>query len=314
MPRIVVHPDAGVVTRTELLERRPGLNVVEPQPDSVGETLASTGDPVVFLCDPLAWDDSHLEFLSEGDWVVTIGVGYDAYPVDEFERRGVLFSNSPGIAGEAISEHVFGMAFAFSRRLLRYRDLQRANEWERGSDLTDFAGDVCCVVGLGHVGEAIAERARAFRMTVRGVKRTVSGYDGAAQKVYPSEELHTALEGARLVVLCVPLTDETRGLVGTPELAACADDAVVVNVARGPVLQTDALIEALDRDELYGAGLDVFDEEPLPSDSALWGRNDVLITPHRGSVGDKYSGRLLDVFLEQYDRWRADTPLDYRIV
>lgn len=314
MPQIVVHPDAGVVTQTAILERRPKLNVVEPQPDSVGETLESADDPVVFLCDPLGWDDSYLESLSEDDWIVTVGVGYDAYPIDEFERRGVLFSNSPGIAGEAISEHAFGMAFAFSRRLLQYRDLQRAHEWERGSGLTDFAGDACCVIGLGHVGEAIAERARTFRMTVRGVKRTVSGYDGAAQEVYPSEQLHMALEGARLVVLCVPLTDETHGLIGTPELAACADDSVVVNVARGPVLQTDALIEALDQDELYGAGLDVFDEEPLPSDSPLWDRDDVLVTPHRGSVSDKYSGRLLDVFLEQYDRWHANTPLDYRIV
>jgi len=116
--------------------------------------------------------------------------------------------------------------------------------WSRPfDDLTDLAGDVCCVVGLGHVGETVAERATAFEMTVRGIKQHPDEYDGIADEVYGPGSLTTALEGARLVVLAVPLTEMTRHLIGTPEPAATASDAILINVARGPVVDTDALLQ-----------------------------------------------------------------------
>jgi phosphoglycerate dehydrogenase-like enzyme len=151
-------------------------------------------------------------------------------------------------------------------------------------------------------------------MTVRGVKRFVDGYDGAAHEVYPSEELEAAMEGARAIIVCVPLTDETRGLIDAGTFAACDDEAVIVHVARGPVVDTDALLEALDENELRAAALDVFDEEPLPEESPLWDREDIIITPHAAGHTDKYGGRFVDIFLDRYERWERGEDVEERIV
>lgn len=180
--------------------------------------------------------------------------------------------------------------------------------------MTDLYGDVACVVGLGNVGEATAERIRSFGMTVRGVKRTIDGYDGAAHEVYAQDDLLEALTGARLVILVVPLTDETRGMIGAEELDACRDDAILVNTARGPVVDTDALTDALDAGSVRAAGLDVFDEEPLSPESPLWDRDDVHLTPHVGGWSDKLPRRSSEVFEKQFTAWTNDEPLPHRLV
>ena len=314
-PPIVIHPDNELVTDADLRERLPGVELIVPPSAGVAEYLASTDGPLAFLCANREWEAAYGEGLDTGDLVSTIGAGYDSYPIEAFRDRGITFTNASGIQDQPAGEHVFGMAFCFSRRLLTYRDHQRDHEWMKwGVQLPDYGGDVCCVVGLGSIGEAVAERAQVFGMDVRGVKRTVEGYAGAADEVYPAEDLLAALDGARLVVLCVPLTDETRGLIGAEALAACDDDAIVLNVARGPVLDTEALLAALDNGEIGGAGLDVFDTEPLPHDSPLWDRDDVLITPHRLVWSEKYTDRFADLYARQYRAWAAGEAPPGRVV
>ena len=262
----------------------------------------------------MPWEDEYLDGLTGGDWVSTGGVGYDAYPLDAFEERGIVLTNTPGIHQTQIAEHVFATALSFTRGLWRFRAQQEAHEWRQRSDLTDFAGDACCVVGLGNIGEAVARRAGAFGMTVRGVKRSVEGYDGPVDEVYPSDGLRDALDRARLVVMSLPLTDETRGTVGVDELAATTEDAILVNVGRGPTLRTDAVVAALEEGTLAAACLDVTDPEPLPPDHPLWDRDDVLITAHSAGQTDKSTDRAVPRFVEQYDRWVAGEPLRHRIV
>jgi D-2-hydroxyacid dehydrogenase (NADP+) len=295
-----------------LAERRPDLDVRFPEDPLAA--LAARDEPVAFVAANRAWTDDYLAELGAGDWVSTIGVGHENYPLETFDERGIAFTNVPGVSAEQIAEHVFGMAFAFTRRLLGYRENQRAGEWERRPGMTDFAGETCAVVGLGGIGEAVAERARAFGMSVRGVKRDIAGYEGVADAVHPPDDLHAALSGASLVVLAVPLTDETRGMVGRAELARADEDAIVVNVARGPVLDQDALLAALEAGTIRAAGLDVTDPEPLPADSPLWDRDDVLVTPHRAGASEKYPERFLERYLAQYERWIAGEPLRDRVV
>lgn len=311
---VVVHPENRIVDGDGIRSRRPKVEVVEPDGvDALPEVLADA-DPAVFLCIPSLWEDRFLQGLEEGDWVVTMGAGYEGYPTDRFEQRRITLTNTPGIGAPPVAEHVFGLVFAFTRRLLSYREQQHDGVWRRlEDDATDLAGDVCCVVGLGNVGEAVAERANAFGMTVRGVKRSTGRYDGVADEVFAADRLRTALAGSDLVVVAVPLTDETAGLIGQCELRACADDAIVVNVARGPVVETDALLDALNDDRIRSAGLDVFDEEPLPESSPLWDHPRVLVTPHTAWITDKYTERFLNVFFEQLDRWRSGESLAHRI-
>lgn len=312
-PPIVMDQNVPLVGREHVLAERPELNVRKG--NDVHATLRDVASPTAFVTTGTQWCDGYLDALADGDWVTTVGAGYDKYPVTILEERGITLTNTPHAPIAAVAEHAFAMAFSYTRRLWHFRDRQRSREWDRPwLTVSDLAGDICCIVGLGRIGEAIAERALAFGMTVRGVKRSVEDYDGVADEVYPTGSLWEALAGTRLLVLAVPLTDATDGLIGAAELERVAANGIVVNVARGPVLDMAALRAALRADEVAAACLDVTDPEPLPDDSPLWDDEDVFVTPHAGGHSEKYPERFLSTFLPQYDRWRAGAPLNHRIV
>lgn len=313
---IVVHPTNGRITRDDILTHRSGADVIQPDSAAgVPEALRGADPPRILVTNNDSWRPEYRRLLAEGDWIAATATGTDIYPKSALADQGVTLTNMPTIYDEAVSNHAFAMALSAVRRLGDYRDNQEAGRWRREkAGMTDLAGDVCCVVGLGRIGEVIAERAAAFGMTVRGVKRTVEGYDGAADEVYRGADLDAAMDGARLAIVIVPLTTETEGLVGRSALSALSDDAVLVNVARGPVVETNALIEALDAGDLRVACLDVFDDEPLPENSPLWAREDVHITPHVAGWSEKLPGRALSVFLDQYDAHQSGKTLPHRVV
>lgn len=318
MSTILVHPTNGRLHRDDLLEALPDadVDVVEPaSADEVRDGLDAIDGQTILLTNNDSFSHDYLDAMDEGDWVATTATGYDIFDFDRFEERGISLTHMPTIYGSAVSEHAISMALAISRRLYDYHDLQTESRWKRRkSGMTDLNGDVACVVGLGTVGEATVERLVPFGPTVRGVKRTIEGYDGAADEVYAQDDLLEALEGARLVILVVPLTEETRGMIGAAELDALRDDAVLVNVARGPVVETGALVDALDAGSIRAAGLDVFDEEPLPPESPLWDREDVHLTPHIAGWSDKLPRRSLEVFTEQFDAWTNDESVPHQLI
>lgn len=318
MRPLVVEPNMRSRVVQLLGERHPSIPVVTPAtPAAVPEALDRAHDegPVAFLCRNSQWRDTYLDGLREGDWVFTKTTGYEQYPVEAFGERGIVFSNCPGLTAAPIAEHVFALLLSVSRRLDTYRVQQAERTWaQRRAGMTDFAGDVCCVLGVGRIGERVAERAGAFDMHVRGVKRDIESYDGAADEVYGPDDIPAALDGARVLVLAVPLTEATRSLVGRPELRRLDDSAVVVNVCRGPVLDTDALVEALEADEVRAACLDVVDERPPPPEWPLWEREDVLVTPHVAGSSDKTPARLVERLASQYEQWTDGEPLANRVV
>lgn len=312
---IVIEPTAGHVTAAMIEAELPDATVFDPAREDVAATIAEADTPVVFLCTNSAWRGQYLDSLSANDWVLSTTAGYDGYPVEAFDDRGIVLSNCPGISPGTVAEHALGMAISFTRRFDVYRRRQADTEWgRRRDDLTDLDGEPACVVGLGRVGEAVARRLDAFGAHVDGVKRTPADYDGVADPVCSPDALLDALTDARLAVLAVPLTDATRGLIGAEELTAMHDDGILINVARGPVLDTSALLEALESDALRGAGLDVFDEEPLPAASPLWDREDVFLTPHCAGTTEKYGHRALKIVAEEYRRWAAGEDPRHRVV
>lgn len=317
MPTAFVHPDLPVdVTASDLRGRREELRVLSVDGADGGddELLELVGRADVFVCSNRAWDDAYLGELEAGDWVQTIGAGYDAYPVERFEERGIALTNAPGIHGPAAGEHTFALALAFSRRLPTYFRQQRDHEWDRYTG-GEWADRRMTVLGIGAIGEAIAERGLAFGMEVSGVKRDPDTYEGCLDPadVVGAGALEEVLPGTDLLVVVVPLTESTRGLVDADVFERLPDSAVVINVARGSVVDTDDLLAALDGGEIAGAGLDVFDEEPLPEDSPLWDREDVIVTPHVAGVSDRYPGRFADLFLAAYDEWRSTGNLTNRV-
>lgn len=269
----------------------------------------------ILICSNKSWCDDYLDMLTSGDWVQTIGAGYDTYPVERFRERGLWLTNAPGIHGPAAGEHTLALALAFSRNLDTYFDQQRDHEWNRHTG-TEWAERTMTVLGLGAIGEAVAERALAFDMDVWGIKRDPDAYEGclSPEHVVAVTALHELLPKTDLLVVVVPLNEGTRGLVDADVFAALPETALVINIARGPIIDEDDLIAALDAEEIAGACLDVFDEEPLSENSPLWDHEDVLITPHVAGVSNRYPDRFTEVFLSAYDDWRADRPLDHRLV
>ena len=165
---------------------------------------------------------------------------------------------------------------------------------------------------MGSIGTAVARVASEFGMRTIGVKRTTPGVDPAAlylETLYGLDELHEALSGAEHLVLSVPHTRETEGLIGAAELALLAPGAIIVNVARGAVVDEAALVDALESGRLGGAALDVFREEPLPADSPFWTMPNVLVCAHSAATSDRENERITDIFCENLHRYLAGEPL-----
>ena len=222
--------------------------------------------------------------------------GYGHLPMDVLEERGVHVTTASGVHGPNIAEHVLGFVLALCRRHHEGWRRQQRREW-RAYRTRELAGSTVTVVGLGALGSAVVERLRGFDVETIGIRHSPEK-GGPTDEVHGTDRLHEALARTDYLVLAVPLTDDTRGMVGEAEFTTLPSDAVVINVARGPVVDTDALVSALRSNAIGGAGLDVTDPEPLPEDHPLWGFENVLITPHNSGHTPKYYERLADIVAE----------------
>ena len=254
------------------------------------------------------------EFLDAG-WVHCIRAGYDEFDTEEYERARVPFTNSTGIHGTTVGELALNFMLSFARLGHRYRDHQHRNEWMEPDYDRPFTleNERVCVVGLGTIGRAIATRCDALGMDVFGVRRSDESVPGVSELFSP-DRFHEAIDDARFVVLAVPQTPETANLIGAAELDRMADDAYLINVARGAVVDEGALVDALEAGEIAGAGLDVFETEPLPPESPLWDFEEVIVSPHKGSATNRYHLDLAELFEENVRRYRSGDPLRNRVV
>jgi phosphoglycerate dehydrogenase-like enzyme len=222
--------------------------------------------------------------------------GVDHLDLDVFRDRNIAVTNAAGVHGPNVAEHAVGMILTFTREFLEARRRQRRREW-RAFQGRELADSTVTVVGLGDIGTAVLDRVDAFDARTVGVRYTPEK-GGPTDEVYGFDEIHEAVAGASYVVLACPLTDATRGLIDAEAFRSMPVDSVLVNVARGPVVETDALVERLRANGLRGAGLDVTDPEPLPEDHELWAFENVLITPHTAGHTPEYFQRRADIVAE----------------
>lgn len=306
LDRLLVHDSVGVAFPPQLLlDELAGLDLPV---ELVGDDAAfGSGDAVVTF--------SPRSGFLDAEWVHCIRAGYDEFDVDAYESAGVALTNSTGIHGTTVGETVVGYLLAFARRLHVFRDAQHDHEWRDLPYEEPFTlrGEQLCVVGLGTLGRGIAERADALGMDVVGVRRSDESVPGV-RELYRPEDLHEAVADARFVALATPLTPETEGLFDTPEFEAMREDAYLVNVARGPVVDELALVEALDQGGVSGAALDVFETEPLPTDSPLWDREEVVVTPHASAQTRDYHRDIAELVRGNVERVREGVELGNRVV
>jgi phosphoglycerate dehydrogenase-like enzyme len=211
----------------------------------------------------------------------------------------------------SIAEFVMREVMDRFQRADQWRAAAAAHRWEH-HEWREVCGSTWLVVGVGAIGTAVAERARAFGCRVIGVRRHPDGSEPVDEMISP-DELTSALPRVDVVVLTLPATDETRNLVNDDFLAAMRPDAVLVNVARGAIVDEPALLRALDAGRPDFAVLDVVSEEPLPGDHPLWSHPKVVVTPHSSSGGHGRFARGADLFAENLRRYRAGEPLLHEV-
>ena len=222
--------------------------------------------------------------------------GTDHLPLDALAQRGVTVTNASGIHAPGIAEQVLGYLLTFARRLHVSWERNRRGVWQHVQS-TELNGSTVTVVGLGAIGTAVVDRLAGFDVHTIGVRHSPEK-DGPTDEVLGYDAVHDALARTDYLVLACPLTDLTRHLVDEEALATLEPSAVVVNVARGGVVDTDALVSALRTSGIRGAALDVTDPEPLPADHPLWGLDNALVTPHTGGHTPAHWPRLADVVSE----------------
>lgn len=231
-------------------------------------------------------------------WVQSTGAGVDGIVSWERLPAHVVISRLTDVFGESMSDHVLARLFAWLQELPRLERERVARSW-RHFVPRRFRDLRVVVLGAGSIGAEVARRLRANGAAVVGVTRRGGSIEGI-EEAYPISELRRALAGADALVVLVPRTRETEGMVGERELALLAPGAFLVNVSRGATIDHDALVRALDRGHLSGAALDVFDVEPLPAESGLWAREDLMISPHVAAVTAPWM--VADALLTNLDR------------
>lgn len=247
-------------------------------------------------------------------WLHTTAVGVGAILSAEVVASPVVVSNSRGIHGEAIAEHAIALALALRRRLhvalARQAERRWAQEEISRHRVPTLSESRLLVLGLGGIGARVAELGAGLGMHVEGIRRRLDlPAPRGISRVRPLADLHQALAEADIVILALPRTAETKAVIGAGELRVMRRDAVLVNVARGRLIDDRALADALASGEIAGAGLDAFEREPLPADHPFWTAPNLIVSPHTAAFAGDYWRPAVDLFLENVGRFRRGEPL-----
>ena len=230
-------------------------------------------------------------------YVQLTSAGLDRLPAAKMEAEGVEIRNARGVYSVPMAEYALGGVLEIYKRFPQFRESQTRHAWEKRRDLQELSGKTVCILGCGSIGSECARRFTAFDCSVIGVA-TARRSQPFFEEVVALEDLDTVLPQADVVVVTIPLTETTRHLLDESRFARMKPGALLVNMARGAIVDTDALLAALKSGHLSGAVLDVFEEEPLGADSELWDLENVLITPHNSFVSDRVQQRMTQVIFE----------------
>ncbi len=245
------------------------------------------------------------------EWLQTNSAGVEAYIQPGVLAGDTLLTNATGAYGLAIAEHMLGMLLELFKKLELYRDAQKSGAWQSQGAVKAVYGSTVLVLGMGDIGGEFAARCKALGARVIGVRRSPRPCPEYADEVHLLEDLDSLLPHADVVAITLPGTDATRGLMSRERLAKMKEGAVLLNVGRGFIVDTEALCDALERGHLSGAGVDVTDPEPLPPTHRLWNIPTAVVTPHISGFYHlrETHERIVGIFLENLRHFQAGEPL-----
>jgi D-2-hydroxyacid dehydrogenase (NADP+) len=293
----------------DLPTRHSGLRLVSAGKTADLVARAAECDGVVGL-----WGSDVADMVRAGTklrWVQVGSAGVERYvSVPELRDSEIVLTNAQIIQGPEIADHAFGLLLALTRDIKFFAG-QMAKGWERRPRLPmiELRGRTALIIGLGGIGTQVAQRAAAFGMRVLAVDPEDVPMHRDVAYVGKPDELDALLPEADVVFSCVPRTPRSEGMLGRRQFAAMKEGVYVVNVSRGAIIDTDALVAALGSGKVAGAGLDVTEPEPLPADHPLWQMPNVVITPHVAGGSDRIEERRLKLFRENVERFVTGRPL-----
>jgi phosphoglycerate dehydrogenase-like enzyme len=249
-------------------------------------------------------------------WMHLPNSGVDDPVFARLRANGVRLTTSPDAAAEPIAHSAIAGMLALARGFPHWIDAQRRRAWEEhpaGGVPRDLPGQTVVLLGVGAIGERIGRLAHAFGLHVIGVRRRPGPSPDVVDETVPPSSLAEVLPRADWLVIACPLTEETRGWIDAAALARLRPHARIINVARGPIVDERALIEALHHGAVAGAYLDVFEREPLPADSPLWDLPNVLISPHDSGASTGNAFRASELFLRNLERWLRGDALHHEV-
>jgi phosphoglycerate dehydrogenase-like enzyme len=264
-------------------------------------------------------DSQELSQAPKLKWVHTSAVAVETLCLPELFARRIAVSNTRGVQAIPIAEHVMAVVLALAKQIPFVLDNQQQSRWAQNEFIGErlpwlLHGRTLGLIGVGTIGSEIARRADAFGMRVIALRRRPAyGVIGHVDRVYGIADLRDFLAQSHVLVIAAPLTPETQGLMAAAQFAQLPQGAIVVNVGRAKIVDTDALIAALRSGHLGGASLDVFPQEPLPADHPLWKTANVILTPHTSGFRQGHWDEVVQLYGDNVERWLKGEPLKYRI-
>jgi phosphoglycerate dehydrogenase-like enzyme len=293
--KMVVNLDLDEKYINEIKEVAPDWEIVSGK--DTDELQEDVKDAQVILHWKKAIEQTVLEQNNDLKWVQTWSAGVNNLPLEQLSERNVSITSANGVHAYPISETIFALMLGLTRKIHTYVRQQQQKQWEHADLKLEIHEKTIGVLGVGAIGLETAKIAKAFGMKVLGVRHSGKSTD-YVDEMYTPDQLSDVLPQCDVVVITLPLTDETTNLFGKEQFDQMKNSSLLINIGRGPIVKEDELVEALQSGKIAGAGLDVFATEPLPEDSPLWEMENVIVTPHTAGSTEHYTERVVrDVFI-----------------
>lgn len=282
-------------------EAAPEAEIVEAPDDEalVGEVV----DAEVLLTGHFG--EELVDAAGQLKWIQVSAAGVEWMPMEALARRGCTVTNAAGIHAIPVAETAIALLSGVARRVYSTTRNRVKGEWVRPGDVFELFEKTVGVIAMGGIGRAFAERAHGLGMRVVGVDVTPASKPDCVDELRGIDELDWLLESSDVVCMTAPDTPKSHHMMDADRFAQMKEGSIFLNVSRGGLVDTEALIDAIDSGKFFGVGLDVIEGEPLEADHPIWSRDDVLITPHVGGMSPRRIERMIELFVENLRRYQA---------